>query len=519
MNDLESNLTRRRGQPAGSPIPLLTVLLEVLWAYPWLMWASSWKLLAMDKPPLGFGAALALIVTAEEASRYFLAKQWPIVMVRLVTVLVLGLALLIVVRIELGGSIAIWEGSWWGAAGNQPSGLALGLVFGIFLLLRGIGVGRATLTFDDLHQKFFFGLGALVLLFIIWGLSSGEGQFQRIVASTSLFVVAFFFISLMGLAAVNLQSGQQGMLPQEVVSSLMSRNWLTLYLAIILGIIGVSGLLAFTFSLNILSWVGRPVGALADALLTLFFYGIIVPLAYIAGAIFFVVRFLLSLISSGDPPELNIIDFTALREVSEGRSLVVPPLAILVLKWGLLALVVGVVVFFLARALFRSDRAKEEQEDTVSESLWSWESLKQELRYLMVAAIGWLYKRRRVRPVPVVPPIATLEGESDERQFSIREIYQGLLWEGQGAGLARKPSVTPYEYQRQLKERLADSTEQLREITDAYVAERYGETPPPDAELGILNRLWRQVRTAFHGTGESAPGASDASHGQDKPQQ
>ena len=123
---MQSNVTRRMSQPAGSPIPLLSVLLEVLWAYPWLIWISSWKFLGMAKPPLSVWAAIAVIIVAEEASRFFLAKHWPLALVRVTTVLVLVTTLALVVRIELGGGVALWESGGWGLVAEQPKALAFG---------------------------------------------------------------------------------------------------------------------------------------------------------------------------------------------------------------------------------------------------------------------------------------------------------------------------------------------------------------------------------------------------------
>ena len=35
--------------------------------------------------------------------------------------------------------------------------------------------------------------------------------------------------------------------------------------------------------------------------------------------------------------------------------------------------------------------------------------------------------------------------------------------------------------------------ETLKRITQDYVAERYGDRPVPEVEVGVLNRLWRDM--------------------------
>ena len=495
---MRSNVTRRMGQPVGSPIPLLSAFLEVLWAYPWLIWMSSWSFLGLSGPPLSVWAAIAIILVAEEASRFFLALRWPLAVVRLVTVLVLMLTLTFAVRIELGGGVAIWNGTWWQESGQQLAALVTGLLFGVFLLWRGIAIGRTTLTFDDLYRRFFFGLAALVLLFVAWGISSGGGQFQQILASASLFVVAFFFVSLMGLVIVNVQSGQQGMLPQEVVSSLTNRTWISLYLIVILGITGVSTILAFIFSLDIFGLAASGLSVLGTGLLTLVLYVVVLPIAYIASVVFYVGRLVFSLLGvTGEPPELNVIDYTRVREASEGQTSIIPPEAILAIKWFLVFLVISAVAYLLARALFRSNRTEQKPEETIHESLWSWTALRQEFRQLAVSLIEWLYRRKPKRSAVAPPPVATVEGAAGERSFTVREIYEGVLWEGRSAGAPRPLSATPYEYERRLEQHLSAPMPELESITRAYVADRYGGQAPREPELGLLNRLWRRVRAAL----------------------
>ncbi|MDP2949066.1 MAG: DUF4129 domain-containing protein [Chloroflexota bacterium] len=99
----------------------------------------------------------------------------------------------------------------------------------------------------------------------------------------------------------------------------------------------------------------------------------------------------------------------------------------------------------------------------------------------------------------LAPPVAAVAAEEDTRIFTVREIYQGLLWEGRRVGLPRREPETPYEYQDKLVGRLEGVTPELRAITRAYVEERYGGARIPAEELRLVNRLWRRLRSALWG--------------------
>jgi hypothetical protein len=457
---------------------------------------------------MGFVLAVALAIGAEETTRYYLAREWPLGIVRVVTLTALSLLLMVAVRIQLGGSMALWNIPWWREAGSDIPALVGSLVMGMLVLWRGIALGRGMLTFDDLYQRFLVGLTAFVVLLLLWGINSGSGEFQHVLASVGMFVAAFFFISLMGLVMVNLRSSQPDVLPRDLVGSLFSRSWLTLYLGVVVAIVGVSVVVAIALSLDLISLLLRPISWMADLLFLFFYYVVGYPVALLASGAYYVVRYLLSLIGYATRPVPDLIAISDFRQAIEGEGPGIPPEAILAVKWVLVVLVVLAVVFFLSCMLFRRRKSDEDEVEAIQESLWSWDGFKGDLRSFL-ARLLWMFSRRKTAtPQAVIPPAAMVQEAGQERLFTVREIYQGLLWEGRGMGFARQPSKTPYEYEGQLKGHIDSGAFELQAITDAYVAERYGALTTPAEQLGLLNRWWRQLRSAFHSQGEDeqAPG-------------
>lgn len=484
----------------GHPVPLVAVLLEVLWVYPWAMWAGTWHFLDVDGTPLGFILAVVLVVAAEEVARYCLAQEWPLAVVRLATLSVLTVLLAAAVRLQLGGGLDIWRTEWWRDATNDLAPLLAAAAFGVFLFWRGITVGRTALTFDDLHRKFFVGLAAFVALLVLWGATSRAGEFQSVFDSASMFVVAFFFVSLMGLALVNLRSSWQGMSSHAVFSAMLNQSWISLYLGLVLLIVVLSAVLAVVVSSNALKIVLVPLNLVGTLLLNALIYGIIYPLGFAASGGLYATRYLLSLIEVTERPVLNLLDLSEVRDAVSGETSSIPPEVVLAVKWFLVALLVGIVFFFFVRALFRRARAASDDVESEHESLWSWEGFKLDVRSFLARLLWLLLRSKPAAPPPGMPPIAvtTAEEVGKERLLTVREIYQGVLWEGTAAGMPRRVSRTPYEYERQLRTGAAAGADEIRAITDAYVAERYGGLATPRARLEPLNRLWRQLRSALH---------------------
>ena len=122
--------------------------------------------------------------------------------------------------------------------------------------------------------------------------------------------------------------------------------------------------------------------------------------------------------------------------------------------------------------------------------------MKGDLRELLLTAFRLLY---RVRPkqAPLTKAPVALDVDELNQVFTIREIYQGVLWQGRYIGVPRHLHETVYEYQERLAGHVPGATNDLQAITDAYVANRYGSIRIEGRRLGALNTCWLSLLTVF----------------------
>jgi len=502
---VRASLLKLRSLEAGRVMPLFAVLLEVLWAYPWVVWISKWETVDWARPPLTLASAVVLVAATEAVSRFALARDWTPRRVRLVVLSTVAILLAVVVRLDLSGGHALWDPGWGQYVQEHLPLLVTALAFGAYLLWRGICVGRESPSLDVLYQKFLIGLTVLVMLLVLWSVASRGDEFPELSPSVGIYVLAYFFVGLLGLAFANLQSIRQEMLRREESPGLSYRRWLPLLLGVVVAIAAVSLGLASALSFDLLALVLHGLGVLASWLLTAFVYAVALPLGVVAAGLIYLFQWLVRIFGRGEPPQpFSPPDFSDLTRPAEEQQSAggIPPEVVLALKWGLVALLAILVLFVLARALsFRRKSREEEDVEEVTESLWSWEGFKKDLRSFLATLLRWFRRKKRAIRAVVSPPIAAAQGEDQARLFTVREIYQGLLWEGRRAGLSRRQSETPYEYQAKLESRVASGAAELQVITEAYVADRYGDVAIARDQLGPLNRLWRYLRSVLRGEG------------------
>jgi hypothetical protein len=268
---------------------------------------------------------------------------------------ILGVGLLLIVvllRLNLGGGYSIADSSWFSFAAGHTSALLAGFFYGLFLIWRGISANIRRFTFPDIYQRFLIGLTAIILLLVIWGIT-GQ-RLTQIWSTAGGYVVAYFGLGLLTMAVVNLESLRSELSRHQEAAGGFKRRWLSMLVVIILAILGIGAALAGLFSgggvqrlLHILSVAG---GWLLKGL-----YYILLPVGYLIEGLIFVLRWLIALIRGSEtPPQFEMPDLSDLTRAAEGQSPIhIPEGVILALKWGGLALLVGLILFFLSRALIR----------------------------------------------------------------------------------------------------------------------------------------------------------------------
>ncbi len=486
-------------------IPILAVLMEVLWAYTWLIWISGWETWGWKETPLNIGICFIQAAFTEVLARFSLSRQWSIKRARWVTISASLILLIILVRLDNSGGYVIWDTDWIRFAGTHLSTIIAALIFGIFITWRGLACSQPKFVFRDLYRKFVIGIVGVVLVLIVWGFTDRD----TVWSSAGVYIITFFGIGLLTLAISNLQALKAELLQHKEDISAFNRRWLSMLVVLILAILGISLALGSVFANNIWGSLINGLSQLVDWLFIALGY-ILLPLGYLLEALIFVVKWLISLIGKNpEPLKMNLFDPSDLQKAVEGQAgVAIPGALILVLKWGFFILVIFLIIFFLSRTLMRYWESKNPKEiEEVHETVWSWGSFKTDLRLLFAWLFKWMKRRKKVAEIGVYkPPLPSLDSEEgSDKDYTIRELYQAMLWEGRQMGTARRQSETPYEYRKKLIDRVEKATAEINDLTEAYVIERYGQINPAPEKVTFLNRVWRKLRAKFLNKEENIP--------------
>jgi len=482
--------------------PVMVILMEVCWVYPWLFWVGKWQTLVLQRPPLSLVSLILLVGISFLVTRFFLGKRWRLRWIRLSLVSIGLVTIFLLVRIEYGAGFGLLSGQWFVRMAqilldsfSHPHPVVISLVAGVYLWWRGMSWGRSFLNFDYIYHSFLVGLIALVGLILVWGINAGAGTLGNLFTTAGLYVAGFFFFGLAALALGNRQAIHQKMLRRGEVVQVFSRRWFFILFGVIGGIILVGIGVASIFSFDLVAFVGRQLSLVADLLLQVLYY-LALAVGYLLVGLFYIGKFILNLLRGEQTMEpFQPPNFDNLRPLQQDTATqALSPEVILVIKWAFFAIVAAAVVFLLARAVSRygSSRAKEEIEET-HESLWGWDVFKADLR-LFLSMLWQRFKGKRKQSVQATAIPVWYTKEDIPGNLDIREIYRHLLWEAAGQGVARRSHETAYEYAERLGQAAPDGSEQLAQLTALYVDIRYGELKAQDKQRSQANILWRVLR-------------------------
>jgi hypothetical protein len=356
----------------------------------------------------------------------------------------------------------------------------------LYLWWRGITLGQSTSYFKDIYRTFLLGMVALIALIIFWQISSSSGKFEGPGAGIGANVIAFFFFGLIAIAICHLYLMRSTM-PREEAALTSVWRWLPIMLGVIGGVVLVGFGIASALSPAFFDSIGRGAhvifGFLGKILNIL-----IIPLNYLADGIMWVLRWLISLIRGSGEALTDSTGNMSMPNFGNVTTNELSPVVMTAIRWLVIAIVVAVIVFILAKAVsrFRARRAREEIEE-VRESLFSWKGLRDDLR-LFFNMMGQRFKRK----VPETPKYH-FDEDATER-LDIREIYRHLQWEAGRSGIARRRHETADEFAGRLQRYVPDGSVPLDEITRMYKHVRYGENIVPEERVDSANSLWQTLR-------------------------
>jgi hypothetical protein len=146
------------------------------------------------------------------------------------------------------------------------------------------------------------------------------------------------------------------------------------------------------------------------------------------------------------------------------------------------------------------DGAEEERE-----TLWE----PDRVRKALLAWLAGLF-RRRLRRASATAEASDLVASADQtNERSVREVYRRLLRLGTEAGASRPLATTPFEHLPTL-DRALQPTDDLEQLTDAYVLVRYAEQTPQVREVEALEQRLERIQSRVEDPTDAGADADDA---------
>lgn len=502
----------------------LFVAADAAWISAWSASFGAWSG-AVDAPPLGLGAVIALLVAGlltVRTLRASLASAW---LVRAALLSIgLGLAFVAVVGTEWWVRTLV---GWGDSARVGRRGVgAEQLLRAAFVLLgwwRGVAIGRAMPTVGAARSSFggatlalavlllanlALPIVALLLTGIALGSSSAlEGEFAQLraqaIPAARLFgsVLVVLFAGLVGMSVARVLLQGEDPRHRQSLRLGVSASWLLLLLG------SVAGLLLATLAVIVALPFGPPRTAMAPP----------------------------PDLAERPPPSLTPAPIPTPPDQPAGRATVGPigpvqrvqptesregpdtgpsrtgpvllrllvALLAALLLWGSVRLARRTwrdrATGLLDRLLSARGRSPGDDVEEVRDFVWSWSALAAGIAALLDRFIG-----RRAQPLARGATESGRAADGDGAARSVRELYRELLTLGASLGRDRLPHETSREYERALAglEPLASGRSELRELTEVYAEARYGPEPPTREEQSTALRALTSLKKVAGRIGE-----------------
>jgi hypothetical protein len=473
--------------------PLAVILMEAFWVSPWLSWIGLWPFFSESRPVLGLPSVIIVIVISLLVTRIFTSQKLPMWAVQ--TIVIGGglITMLLVLGVEYADGYTFLSGRWFGhilqVLGNtfdKPSTIVVAIPAIVYLWWRGIMLGQSTSYFKDIYRSFLIGMVALIMLIIFWQLSASSGRFAKPGADIGLNVIAFFFFGLLAIAICHLYVMRSTM-PREEARLTSVWRWLPIMLGVIGGMVLIGFGVASALSPDFFDSIGRGADAVFGFFGTIFKY-IFIPFSYLIEGLVKLFQWFISLLRGSQGLQQDITGNLTMPDLPAVTPAELSPVVTAIIKWSVLAVIIGVVIFFLAKAISRyRERHAREDIDETRESLWSWRGLRDDLK-LLFKMMGEKFKKKP----PVAPPYVF--DENAVGRLDIREIFRHLQWEAGRSGIARRRHETAVEYTDRLQNIVPDSGLPLNDLTGMYENVRYGENIAPKEKVDSANNLWQTLK-------------------------
>jgi hypothetical protein len=164
-----------------------------------------------------------------------------------------------------------------------------------------------------------------------------------------------------------------------------------------------------------------------------------------------------------------------------GDSDLIPEPVLQVLQWVVVAVLIGLAIWFAMRQLKRLQRDKrDEGEAEVRESVFSSEALMSDLKSMLSGLRrGWTSRRARFN----------LRRQPE----SVRDAYQHVIVHAGRQGIPRDERESPRQYSTRLSEAEPDVHDPIDDLTERYLRARYGDLTSEE-DIHIAREDWEAIR-------------------------
>ena len=437
-----------------------TLLADSAWLY--AVFALVGLALGREGSPLGWLAVLAILCFSFLVAR---GLQF-IVMPSVVAYAIQMLAGVIVLYLTLGTQVNAGghglDMGWIGRLSSEtatkgaPVTAALGGFLGVVLWWRAGRLASNDYPVDNLASSFRLGIIALAMAAVV-------DIFHT--ANLGIYPLMFLFFAS-GLAGLSI-----GHILPASRRAVEASTWPRAIGAVVSGVLA-TGLIFSLLQRNVLSALSTPALAALNALKTAIFYVLIVPVGWLSEWIIRGLTYLIDLVATDDPQRLEttsegvLSDLRSFREsAGEGSGLLAQ-----VVVWTIVAIVVLIVLYFLARAFRRRVRWRRVQAEGMRESVSEDADPAYDMTQLLFNLIPQRFRRvKRSRPFNLP--------DDEAGVVDVFRIYFGLLVLAEQRGFPRPPAETPSEYERTLERVFPGDL--VRVITAAFNRACYGHHPAP----------------------------------------
>ncbi|HEU4321646.1 MAG TPA: DUF4129 domain-containing protein [Roseiflexaceae bacterium] len=352
--------------------------------------------------------------------------------------------------------------------GRERSALAYGtLLVACYIFWRG-----TQLAVDDNQRlRIWFGR-ALIALLLLVGLGTIGYSDPRFFSLITAQMLVFFVAGMLMLALTSaLEGSRQGRLDRRALSSVVVTIAMLVGLGLLIGVLlgEEAGLAVRTLGVG----VGLLIGALVS------------PIIFLGFAL---AQWMLSLGGQTEMAarissmaeilnELYRQGSTSNQNASIWLGVVINVLACLI------PLLVIVGLYLLTRRRPARDSSRDEER----ESVWSWNSLSDELRGLLASL------RRPPAPHGLRTALAGMRGADPVSR--VRRSYIQLLLRGEGRQQPRRPASTPREYQDVAGDQPA-ARPAVDRLTRAYERARYHPDATTPADADSAEHAWDEIDRA-----------------------